>query len=118
MRVLSLLTATSDDIYTGKNATDNPNAGKALHFHRFASPGHSAFGYFLDTNTLADVSVNSQTVAAGSVAGPLQDFSIIEIGTAVIFWWRSQIALTTWNPTKTIEVSEFAGETSCMWANF
>lgn len=95
----SLADIPSDDIYTQDSATPSPNAGETLHIHRFASPGTDRIGYFLDTNSLANVSVNSQAIPAGIIAGPLQDFSIIEIGTAVIFWWRTRQALTAVNPT-------------------
>ena len=88
----------SDDISIPANTGAGPNAGMSLNIQKFEKRGKNKskrpyIGYFLDVHGLQQAVVNLQKLGTRTISGPLPDFSVIEIGAAVIFWWRSKAAL-------------------------
>lgn len=49
-------------------------------------------GYFV-VNEQRNLHINENLIARNSVAGPLPDFAVIQIGYWVVFWWRSRAAM-------------------------
>lgn len=49
-------------------------------------------GYFL-VNEQRNLFINENLIARNSMAGPLPDFAVIQVGYWVVFWWRSRAAM-------------------------
>ena len=70
-----------------------------LKFHRLmkkpmlARNGAAESHYFVANNFTKPIVVNGVSIASRMVAGPLPDFSIVDIGGFLVLWWGSQAAI-------------------------
>ena len=74
----------------------DPNANKTLHIRRLIdrrSAGEEEVGYFILALELEGLVINHKTIRPYALVGPLPDFTVIEIGSFSMFWWRTREAL-------------------------
>lgn len=60
----------------------------------FVESGAAEYDYFIWNDFKGPVAVNGVSIASDMVAGPLPDFSIIDIDGFFVLWWSSLWGLT------------------------
>ncbi|KAG8527373.1 uncharacterized protein KY384_007525 [Bacidia gigantensis] len=61
--------------------------------------------YFFVNYDLDNLRVNNAPFPRMTIIGPMADFAVIEIGEAVMFWWRTKAAMN-YRPSRAVSCSE------------
>ena len=87
-----------------KPGFSNRRLGAAVHFYALRNRRTGVIGHFVANDVHQYFLVNETTVPPSTVIGPLSDFSVIQVGSDVVFWWQNRQSLD-YKPVSTMQSS-------------